>query len=150
MNMPVGAGFACPNAPTNTLVDELGGQTPPLRLNERTVFPRARKSAIILPYKKTCYLCSQYDLPRFPSDQRTPGGLRVFMLMEYTKKTCHESDRKCRLRNLCTSVSLCSMKCPQQTFQTVLKSERLGFVEGFVERGAQRFGLHAPKVCHCV
>lgn len=36
--------------------------------------------------KKTFYLCSQYDLPRFPSDQRTSGGLRVFMLMEYTKK----------------------------------------------------------------
>lgn len=36
--------------------------------------------------KKTFYLCNQYDLPRFPSDQRTPGGLRVFMLMEYTKK----------------------------------------------------------------
>ena len=28
MNMPVGAGFACPNAPTNTLVDVFGRANP--------------------------------------------------------------------------------------------------------------------------
>lgn len=29
--------------------------------------------------KKLLYLCTRYDLPRFPLDQRTRGGLRVFM-----------------------------------------------------------------------
>lgn len=37
--------------------------------------------------EQNIYLCSQYDLPRFPSDQRTTGGLRVFIrIMEYAKK----------------------------------------------------------------
>ena len=38
MNIPVGAGFACPNAPTIHTLMHLGGQTPPLRLNERAVY----------------------------------------------------------------------------------------------------------------
>ena len=27
------------------------------------------------------YLCTQYDLPRFPLEQRTRGGLRVFIAL---------------------------------------------------------------------
>lgn len=32
------------------------------------------------------YIYTQYDLPRFPFEQRTRGGLRVFIPMEYSKK----------------------------------------------------------------
>ena len=29
-------------------------------------------------FRKKSYLCTRYDLPRFPFEQRTRGGLRVF------------------------------------------------------------------------
>lgn len=31
--------------------------------------------------KKYHYLCSRYDLPRFPQEQRTRGGLRVLLVV---------------------------------------------------------------------
>ena len=46
-----------------------------------------------LYYKKYSYICTQYDLPRFPLEQRTRGGLRVFIRMEYSKKPLSLSDQ---------------------------------------------------------
>ena len=41
-------------------------------------------------FGNNAYLCTQYDLPRFPLAQRTRGGLRVFKCKNepQTKKRC--------------------------------------------------------------
>ena len=47
------------------------------------------------------YLCTRYDLPRFPLDQRTRGGLRVFIpigaCMKYQKQPTSIAEQIARL-----------------------------------------------------
>lgn len=49
-----------------------------------------KKQKKICVFKKKQYLCTRYDLPRFSLDQRTRGGLRVFIQitppMKYQKQ----------------------------------------------------------------